>query len=129
MRRALIAVWHRNVHVDDRRPVHDGIVVSNTDRSGPRPDCGPLANFSKPRDPLAAKMVATPGAAATSFGLVSELDRDNYLEALVSAKAAIQSARSRATLSVNAELIGLYWELGQLIVSRQSQRRLGHQGH
>lgn len=41
-------------------------------------------------------------------------------EALVSdLKSRVRAARSRATLAVNAELIGLYWEIGRGIIERQ----------
>jgi predicted nuclease of restriction endonuclease-like (RecB) superfamily len=44
---------------------------------------------------------------------------DGYVAALAAAKAAIQSARTRAVLAVNSKLIGLYWDLGRLILDRQ----------
>jgi predicted nuclease of restriction endonuclease-like (RecB) superfamily len=43
-----------------------------------------------------------------------------YVAALAAAKAAIQSARTRAVLAVNSELISLYWDLGRLILDRQA---------
>ena len=43
-----------------------------------------------------------------------------YGATLAAAKAAIQAARSRAVLAANSELIGLYWELGRLILDRQA---------
>jgi predicted nuclease of restriction endonuclease-like (RecB) superfamily len=43
----------------------------------------------------------------------------SYIEALAAAKTAIQSARARAVLAVNSELIHLYWTLGRLILDRQ----------
>jgi predicted nuclease of restriction endonuclease-like (RecB) superfamily len=42
-----------------------------------------------------------------------------YRTTLAAAKAAIQAARTRAVLAANHELIGLYWELGGLILARQ----------
>jgi predicted nuclease of restriction endonuclease-like (RecB) superfamily len=42
-----------------------------------------------------------------------------YKEALALAKATIQRARTQAVLAVNSELIGLYWDLGRLILDRQ----------
>jgi predicted nuclease of restriction endonuclease-like (RecB) superfamily len=45
---------------------------------------------------------------------------DGYATALAKARAAIQAASTRAVLAVNTELIGLYWDLGELILSRQS---------
>lgn len=56
---------------------------------------------------------------------VSDFDRQNYAIALEAAKAAIVAARTKAVLSVNAELIGLYWHLGQLIVERQRDEGWG----
>jgi predicted nuclease of restriction endonuclease-like (RecB) superfamily len=47
------------------------------------------------------------------------LDAD-YASVLAAAKAAIQAAQTRAVLAVNSELIGLYWDLGRLILDRQS---------
>jgi hypothetical protein len=39
-----------------------------------------------------------------------------YPDNLAAAKKAIQTARTRAVLAANSELIGLYWQLGRLIV-------------
>lgn len=47
-------------------------------------------------------------------------ERDDYAAALATAKAAIQSAQTRAVLAVSSEMIGLYWDLGRLILERQS---------
>ncbi len=44
-----------------------------------------------------------------------------YPELLKTIKARIQAAQIRALLAVNAELIQLYWEIGQLIDQRQQQ--------
>lgn len=44
----------------------------------------------------------------------------DYAAALAEAKALVQSARTRAVLAANSELIVLYWELGQLIAARQA---------
>jgi predicted nuclease of restriction endonuclease-like (RecB) superfamily len=51
---------------------------------------------------------------------MSDLTQDGYVEALALAKKAIQSARTRAVLAVNSELLGLYWNLGRLILDRQA---------
>ncbi len=48
-----------------------------------------------------------------------------YSEALALAKTAIQSARARAELAVNSELIHLYWTLGRLILDRQEANGWG----
>jgi DUF1016 N-terminal domain len=50
---------------------------------------------------------------------------DGYVAALAAAKAAIQAARTRAVLAVNSELIGLYWDLGQMILDRQQAEGWG----
>ena len=43
----------------------------------------------------------------------------NYAELLTDIKQRIRSAQTRAMLSVNAELIRLYWETGQMLDARQ----------
>lgn len=50
---------------------------------------------------------------------------DSYPELLMDVKQRISQARVRAALSVNRELIGLYWEVGRLIVERQQRERWG----
>jgi DUF1016 N-terminal domain len=49
----------------------------------------------------------------------------DYAAALAEAKALVQSARTRAVLAANTELIVLYWELGQLIGERQASSGWG----
>lgn len=44
---------------------------------------------------------------------------------LVQLKTQIQSAQQRAALAVNAELIGLYWQIGHDILQRQMQQGWG----
>jgi predicted nuclease of restriction endonuclease-like (RecB) superfamily len=51
---------------------------------------------------------------------MSDLTPDGYIESLALAKKAIQSARTRAVLAVNSEPLGLYWDLGRLILDRQA---------
>ena len=48
-----------------------------------------------------------------------ELSDHGYAAALAAAKSTIQAARTRAVLAVNSELIGLYWDLGRLVLDRQ----------
>ena len=43
----------------------------------------------------------------------------NYLEVLSSLKDKIRLAKQRASLSVNAELIAVYWEIGNAILEQQ----------
>jgi len=42
-----------------------------------------------------------------------------YPQLLADIKTRIRQARTRAALSVNAELIRLYWEIGGVIIERQ----------
>ena len=58
----------------------------------------------------------------------SVLDLDRYSALLAEAKATVRNAQLRAHVAVNRELIGLYWQLGQLILSRQEVEG-GYQGH
>lgn len=53
------------------------------------------------------------------------LHLDGYREWLESLKARVSSARSRAALAVNAELIDLYWQLGREILERQQTQGWG----
>lgn len=46
-------------------------------------------------------------------------DLNFYSGLLDDIKARIQTAQTRAMLAVNAELIGLYWEIGRLLDNRQ----------
>jgi len=50
---------------------------------------------------------------------------DDYAELLERLKREIGSARTRAALAVNEELIGLYWKLGREILARQEQEGWG----
>ena len=52
-----------------------------------------------------------------------------YEATLAAAKVAIQAARSRAVLAASSELIGLYWDLGRLILERQAADGWGTRGH
>jgi predicted nuclease of restriction endonuclease-like (RecB) superfamily len=56
---------------------------------------------------------------------VTELQPSNYAATLAAAKKAIQGARTRAVLAANSEMIGLYWDLGALILPRQSDAGWG----
>jgi predicted nuclease of restriction endonuclease-like (RecB) superfamily len=50
---------------------------------------------------------------------------EDYAQLLNDLKARIQAARTRAALSVNRELIALYWDMGKMIVERQQQHGWG----
>ena len=60
------------------------------------------------------------GVSANDLSLPS-----GYLEALEDIKARVRAARIRASLSVNRELIILYWEIGHLILQRQQTEGWG----
>jgi predicted nuclease of restriction endonuclease-like (RecB) superfamily len=50
---------------------------------------------------------------------------DEYIKLLDSLKQKIRTAQIKAALSVNAEMIGLYWEIGKSILDRQQQEGWG----
>ena len=52
-------------------------------------------------------------------GLPVPTDFPNLLREV---KARIQDAQARAVLSVNAELVRLYWDIGDMIDARQQQK-------
>ncbi len=52
----------------------------------------------------------------------SEIIFSNYLELLDNLKEKIRSSQVRASISVNTELVILYWEIGTEIVQRQKKR-------
>jgi hypothetical protein len=54
---------------------------------------------------------------------------EGYPEFIVSLKHQIRSAQIKAALSVNRELVLLYWQIGNDILTRQEQRRLGSKSH
>lgn len=49
----------------------------------------------------------------------------DYADWLADLKGRIHSARQRATLAVNRELVGLYWQIGQDILTRQAEQGWG----
>jgi predicted nuclease of restriction endonuclease-like (RecB) superfamily len=49
----------------------------------------------------------------------------NYTTLLAEIKSRIAQAQTRAVLAVNAELIRLYWQIGQLLAARQTQAGWG----
>lgn len=58
----------------------------------------------------------------TEFHLSVPADFPNLLNQI---KARIQQAQTRAILSVNAELVHLYWDIGRMIAGRQEQEGWG----
>jgi len=51
---------------------------------------------------------------------VSEIKKTSYADLLTGIKARVQTARIRAGLAVNRELILLYWDIGKLVAERQT---------
>ena len=62
------------------------------------------------------------GALTTALGLPPD-----YAEFLESLKARVRQAQTQAMLSVNRELIRLYWDIGREIAQRQEQANWGQQ--
>jgi hypothetical protein len=50
---------------------------------------------------------------------------DGYAELLEDLKSRVRAAQTRATFAVNRELIGLYWDIGRMIVERQEREGWG----
>jgi predicted nuclease of restriction endonuclease-like (RecB) superfamily len=59
------------------------------------------------------------------YALLDERSPIAYAELLDDLKARIHAARVRATLAVNRELILLYWQIGQGILTRQQMEGWG----
>jgi len=53
------------------------------------------------------------------------IEKNKYLDFLAQIKTRIQTSRVRAVLSVNAELIYLYWDIGRMIDTRQKKEGWG----
>lgn len=51
--------------------------------------------------------------------------QNNYLNIVISLKEKIRQARTRAAISVNAELLKLYWEIGNTIIEQQTKEGWG----
>ena len=49
----------------------------------------------------------------------------DYRQALAAIKQRIQSSQTRAVLAVNAELLGLYWDIGRQLDAWQRERAWG----
>jgi predicted nuclease of restriction endonuclease-like (RecB) superfamily len=57
---------------------------------------------------------------------VSEISRHaDYRQALIAIKQRIQTSQTRAVLAVNAELLGLYWDIGRQLEAWQRERAWG----
>ncbi|WP_205847379.1 DUF1016 N-terminal domain-containing protein [Planctopirus hydrillae] len=61
-----------------------------------------------------------PAAGLTALGLP-----DDYPAFLESLKSRVRQSQTKAMLSVNRELIQLYWDIGRLIVERQEREGWG----
>ena len=59
-------------------------------------------------------------------GITAPVLPPDYAEFLESLKARVRQAQTQAMLSVNRELIRLYWEIGREIVQRQERANWGH---
>ena len=51
-----------------------------------------------------------------------------YVSLVAEVKERVRAARYAALKSVNKELVGLYWDIGRMIVDRQQIQRLGKVG-
>ena len=56
-------------------------------------------------------------------------DLTRYGELLTQIKDRIRRAQVKATLSANAEMILMYWDIGWMIHERQQHEGWGHQGY
>jgi predicted nuclease of restriction endonuclease-like (RecB) superfamily len=56
---------------------------------------------------------------------VNDLNTDNYGELLVEIKQRIRFAQYEALKTVNKQMIALYWDIGQMIVTRQQEQSWG----
>ena len=56
---------------------------------------------------------------------MSLLPENNYQNILTSLKEKIRMARIRASLKVNRELLGIYWEIGTVILAQQKEQGWG----
>jgi len=51
-----------------------------------------------------------------------QIKKNRYHDFLMQVKARIQTSQVRAVLSVNAELIHLYWDIGWMIDKKQKEK-------
>lgn len=63
--------------------------------------------------------------AAQEAGAIQPAEANDYPALLAEVKERIQSAQYAALRAVNKELVGLYWDIGQLIVQRQQDEGWG----
>lgn len=56
-------------------------------------------------------------------------DYTDYADLLNQLKQKILSARQKSVLSVNRELIVLYWEIGREVLTRQAAEKWGGKGY
>ncbi len=56
---------------------------------------------------------------------IQKIDSRTYVSLLADLKTRINAAQSRAAVSVNRQMIGLYWEIGRMISARQSTEGWG----
>jgi len=72
---------------------------------------------------MATSKKTSPGTLAQQLQEVDSAQ--NYPALLAEVKARIQSAQYTALRAVNKELVGLYWDIGRLIVERQQREGWG----
>jgi hypothetical protein len=87
----------------------------------PRKDTTPKRIIAKA---ASAKKIQISGTKQHGSTTAAALPED-YGQLLIDLKARIHSAQLRAALSVNRELIALYWDLGKAIVKAQEERGYG----
>ena len=66
-----------------------------------------------------------PLLATGSHGMSEITHHTDYRQALAAIKQRIQSSQTRAVLAVNAELLGLYWDIGRQLDAWQRERAWG----
>lgn len=67
----------------------------------------------------------TSTSAVRKSGAIQPAEANDYPALLAEVKERIQSAQYTALRAVNKELVGLYWDIGQLIVQRQQDEGWG----
>jgi predicted nuclease of restriction endonuclease-like (RecB) superfamily len=63
---------------------------------------------------------------ALRFSTEKQIKRiEGYAQLLTDLKARIQAARTRVALAANQEVIGLYWDIGKMVVERRQNHKWG----
>ena len=94
--------------------------------SAPPPRRPSVSGFDRPRGLLSDGLTRTTiSQTQTNNEFDMEQSTDNYAQFLADLKTRIRAAQVRASLSVNRELVLLYWEIGRDILDRQERESLG----